>query len=96
MKTSVRRVLVVSFLFILGQAALSAGVDGEAAKLRVERSEEGSSLRLGEDAPFHHTTAAVTINEGADPDVVVVTHNEELARGCDRVLRLEAGRLAPA
>jgi lipoprotein-releasing system ATP-binding protein len=28
--------------------------------------------------------------------VLVVTHNEELARACDRVLRLEGGRLAPA
>ena len=27
--------------------------------------------------------------------VVVVTHNEELAHGCDRVLRLEGGRFAP-
>jgi len=28
--------------------------------------------------------------------VVVVTHNEELARACDRMLRLESGRLVPA
>jgi lipoprotein-releasing system ATP-binding protein len=28
--------------------------------------------------------------------VVVVTHNEELARGCDRVLGLSGGRLQPA
>jgi lipoprotein-releasing system ATP-binding protein len=28
--------------------------------------------------------------------VLVVTHNEELARACDRVLHLEGGRLAPA
>ena len=28
--------------------------------------------------------------------VVVVTHNEELALGCDRVLKLEGGRLLPA
>jgi lipoprotein-releasing system ATP-binding protein len=28
--------------------------------------------------------------------VVVVTHNDELARGCDRVMRLEGGRLLPA
>jgi len=28
--------------------------------------------------------------------VVVVTHNEEIARGCDRVTRLHGGRLVPA
>ena len=28
--------------------------------------------------------------------VLVVTHNEELARACDRVLKLEGGRLVPA
>jgi len=28
--------------------------------------------------------------------VVVATHNAALARSCDRVLRLEAGRLQPA
>jgi lipoprotein-releasing system ATP-binding protein len=28
--------------------------------------------------------------------VVVVTHNQALARACDRVLKLEQGRLAPA
>jgi lipoprotein-releasing system ATP-binding protein len=28
--------------------------------------------------------------------VVIATHNEELARGCDRVLALSGGRLLPA
>jgi len=35
------------------------------------------------------------LNQERGLSVVVVTHNEELARGCDRRLRLEAGRLTP-
>ncbi len=35
------------------------------------------------------------LNQERGLSVVVVTHNEDLARGCDRRLRLEAGRLTP-
>jgi lipoprotein-releasing system ATP-binding protein len=35
------------------------------------------------------------LNEERRLTVVVVTHNERLAAGCDRTLRLEAGRLRP-
>ena len=35
------------------------------------------------------------LNQERGLSVVVVTHNEDMARGCDRRLRLEAGRLTP-
>ena len=35
------------------------------------------------------------LNQERGLSVVVVTHNEDLARGCDRRLRLEAGHLTP-
>jgi putative ABC transport system ATP-binding protein len=37
-----------------------------------------------------------SLNRERGLTLVVVTHNEELARACDRVLRLEGGRLRPA
>jgi len=43
---------------------------------------------------LHETLRALVLEKGLT--VVVVTHNEELARGCDRVLKLEGGRLLPA
>jgi lipoprotein-releasing system ATP-binding protein len=43
---------------------------------------------------LHETLRSLVVARGLT--VVVVTHNEELARGCDRVLRLEGGVLLPA
>jgi lipoprotein-releasing system ATP-binding protein len=43
---------------------------------------------------LHETLRSLVLGKGLT--VVVVTHNEELARGCDRVLKLEGGRLLPA
>ncbi len=43
---------------------------------------------------LHETLRSIVRARGLT--VVVVTHNEELARGCDRVLALEGGRLLPA
>jgi len=42
---------------------------------------------------LHETLSAMSRARGLT--VVVVTHNDELARSCDRVLRMEAGRLVP-
>ena len=43
---------------------------------------------------LHETLRALSRSRGLT--VVVVTHNDELARACDRVLRLASGRLVPA
>jgi lipoprotein-releasing system ATP-binding protein len=43
---------------------------------------------------LHETLRGLVAARGLS--VVLATHNEELARGCDRVLRLEAGRLLAA
>ncbi len=43
---------------------------------------------------LHETLRALSRSRGLT--VVVVTHNDELARACDRVLRLAGGRLVPA
>jgi len=42
---------------------------------------------------LHETLRSLSRARGLT--VVVVTHNDELARACDRVMRLEAGRLVP-
>jgi putative ABC transport system ATP-binding protein len=36
------------------------------------------------------------LNRSRNLTVLVVTHNDDLARACDRVLRLTGGRLVPA
>jgi lipoprotein-releasing system ATP-binding protein len=78
---------------------------GEQQRVAVARALVASPRALLADEPtgdldratgrrLHETLRALVRARGLS--VVVVTHNEELARGCDRVLALEGGRLLPA
>jgi lipoprotein-releasing system ATP-binding protein len=78
---------------------------GEQQRVAVARALATSPQALLADEPtgdldratgqrLHETLRSLVRARGLT--VVVVTHNEELARGCDRVLKLEGGRLLPA
>ena len=78
---------------------------GEQQRVAVARALAASPRALLADEPtgdldratgqrLHETLREMVRARGLT--VVVVTHNEELARGCDRVLKLEGGRLLPA
>jgi lipoprotein-releasing system ATP-binding protein len=78
---------------------------GEQQRVAVARALAASPRALLADEPtgdldratgrrLHETLRSLVRARGLT--VVVVTHNEELAGGCDRVMKLEAGRLVPA
>jgi lipoprotein-releasing system ATP-binding protein len=78
---------------------------GEQQRVAVARALAASPRALLADEPtgdldratgrrLHETLRSLVRARGLT--VVVVTHNEELARACDRVLLLEGGRLVPA
>jgi lipoprotein-releasing system ATP-binding protein len=78
---------------------------GEQQRVAVARALSASPRALLADEPtgdldratgqkLHDTLRSLVRARGLT--VVVVTHNEELARGCDRALKLEGGRLLPA
>jgi lipoprotein-releasing system ATP-binding protein len=78
---------------------------GEQQRVAVARALAGEPRALLADEPtgdldratgmrLHQTLRELSRARGLT--VVVVTHNDDLARACDRVLKLEAGRLAPA
>ena len=78
---------------------------GEQQRVAVARALAGSPRALLADEPtgdldratgrrLHETIRELVRSRGLT--VVVVTHNEELARSCDRVLTLDGGRLVPA
>ena len=78
---------------------------GEQQRVAVARALATSPRALLADEPtgdldratgqrLHETLRTLVRAKGLT--VVVVTHNEELARGCDRVLKLEGGQLLPA
>ena len=78
---------------------------GEQQRVAVARALAGSPRLLLADEPtgdldsgtgerLHELIAELSRARGLT--VVVVTHNQALARACDRVLKLEQGRLATA
>jgi lipoprotein-releasing system ATP-binding protein len=75
---------------------------GEQQRVAVARALAGSPRALLADEPTGNLDRATgerlhellrRLNQEKGVTVVVVTHNEALARACDRTLRLEAGRL---
>ena len=78
---------------------------GEQQRVAVARALAGSPRLLLADEPTGDLDAATgerlfdlvsQLSRARGLTVVIVTHNQPLARACDRVLKLEGGRLIPA
>jgi len=78
---------------------------GEQQRVAVARALAGSPRLLLADEPTGDLDAATgerlfelvaELSRARGLTVVIVTHNQPLARACDRVLKLEGGRLIPA
>ena len=78
---------------------------GEQQRVAVARALAGSPRLLLADEPTGDLDAATgerlfelvsRLSRARGLTVVIVTHNQPLARACDRVLKLEGGRLIPA
>jgi len=82
------------------ELAVAAAREGLAdlPEVRVEREKAilclvGEGLRDGPDVLERVFATLRGLQEGRGFSVVLATHSERLARGCDRILRLDNGRL---